>query len=280
MPKRAPKNQRTIYDLVLEDADLAEALQDRLDNADAASLYRDAGQRIKARLNNEHPEAINAKTDDGRDQWIVVDGYRFVAKTAARPAGKKVPAAGTSWKLDAYAIEDVRPAADPPATETVLMSVDGADDQPVKRPRRSKSNGAAADFSPHAFVGNPETPGLCGACHMREAHELHATAEQTSGRVMAELHPEIAPHLFVAVDRQDTCGECGRFADAPMHILPDVEQPAATIEISEAGDAATQVDEQLSPLAAGLIDEARRAPVDADDAREQAEAEARLAHRV
>lgn len=107
MPPRMPKNQRTIDDLVLEDPELAQALQECTQNELAALTYRGARKRVKDIITEEHPEAINAKTTDGRDRWVVVDGHRLLLKNAARPAGKNPPRAGLNWRVDIQRMNEV-----------------------------------------------------------------------------------------------------------------------------------------------------------------------------
>lgn len=101
---KAPRNQSTIDDLFIEDGELAEALQEVTLNELAATTYRGARKRVKDRLTEHHGAAINAKTADGRDRYVVVDGHRFLAKTATRPAGKNPPRAGVNWRLDVHKI--------------------------------------------------------------------------------------------------------------------------------------------------------------------------------
>lgn len=72
--------------------------------------------------------------------------------------------------------DDSEADEDEDETELVSMSVDGKDNQPVRRPR--SRNGAApssssADWAPHFFTLNDETPGLCGTCHYREDDAIH-----------------------------------------------------------------------------------------------------------
>lgn len=101
MPRqRNPKNQRTIDDLVIEDPALADALARATENEPAALAFREARQEVKKLVQTEHIDVINAITNDGRPRWAVVDGHRFLYKTAERPAGKKAPAAGVTTKLD------------------------------------------------------------------------------------------------------------------------------------------------------------------------------------
>lgn len=136
-------------------------------------------------------------------------------------------------------------AADQPDAEVTTMIVDG-EPAKVRRPRRNaSSNGASADWQPHAFLESTDTPGLCAKCHLRES---------------AEHHELVAlPHVFVTHDADDQCAWCHLAADNDRHA----------------------VDEGLSDLAKGLLEdvheEARRTPETEQEAEEQEAAEARLA---
>lgn len=99
---RQVKNQRTIDDVLIEDADLAEALAQVTENEPAARTYRDARQRVKTIIQDEHGDLINAQLENGRPRYGVVDGHRFTYQTALRPAGKKIPPPGTSTKLEIF----------------------------------------------------------------------------------------------------------------------------------------------------------------------------------
>lgn len=107
--KRAPVNQRTIDDLVLEDPDLAEALESVTQNELAAVAYREARHAVKTLIQTKHEDLINAKTDAGLPRYAVVDGHRFLYRTATRPAGKKAAAAGVTTKLEIHRI--IEPAS-------------------------------------------------------------------------------------------------------------------------------------------------------------------------
>jgi len=104
---RAPKNQRTIDDLVIEDPELDECLHDVTQNELAALTYRGSRKRAKDIISEKHPAAINAKTADGRDRWIVVGQHRFLYRNAERAAGKNPPRAGLNTKIDIQRIVEV-----------------------------------------------------------------------------------------------------------------------------------------------------------------------------
>lgn len=130
--KKPPKNQRTVFDIVIEDGELAEALAAVAELEPQAAAYREARQVVKKLIQTEHPDAINALTLDGHERWTVVEGYRFLYKTAERPAAKKVAAAGVTTVLDIRRLALEAPAGDVPATETVRMNVNG-EAAPVER---------------------------------------------------------------------------------------------------------------------------------------------------
>jgi CobQ-like glutamine amidotransferase family enzyme len=107
MPRpKVDKRQRTIDDLVLEDAELEDALQTVTDNESAAKAYREARQIVKTRMQTEHADAINQVLDNGRGRWNVCGGHRFLYQTARRPAGTKPAPAGTTTRLDIHRLAD------------------------------------------------------------------------------------------------------------------------------------------------------------------------------
>lgn len=99
------KNQRTIDDIVVEDPELAEALATVTENEEAAKAYREARHTVKTRIVTEHPEVINATLENGRPRFLVCDGHRMAYQTAERAAGSKPAPAGTTTKLEIYALE-------------------------------------------------------------------------------------------------------------------------------------------------------------------------------
>lgn len=108
MPRpRKNKAQRTIDDLVLEDPELAAALQDVTDLEKSAKDYRTARQTVKSLIVTNHPELINAVLEDGSPRFCVVDGHRFSYQTSEVPAGTvpKLAPARTSTHLDIHAME-------------------------------------------------------------------------------------------------------------------------------------------------------------------------------
>jgi hypothetical protein len=104
-PKKV-RNQRTIDDIVIEDPELAEALEQATENEEAAKLYRAARQTVKSRVVNEHPEVINAMLENGDARYFVVDGHRATYQTAERAAGTKPAPAGTTTRLEIYRLND------------------------------------------------------------------------------------------------------------------------------------------------------------------------------
>lgn len=100
------KAQSTIDDMRLEDPELAEALATVTENEEAAKAYRNARQTVKSRIVNEHPEVINAMLENGRARYFTCDGHRATYQTAERAAGSKPAPAGTTTRLEIYAMED------------------------------------------------------------------------------------------------------------------------------------------------------------------------------
>jgi hypothetical protein len=100
------KNQATIDDIRIEDPELADAMQTVTENEEAAKAYRAARQTVKSRIQNEHPELINATLENGRPRAFTCDNHRGFYQTAERAAGTKPAPAGTTTRLDIFELDE------------------------------------------------------------------------------------------------------------------------------------------------------------------------------
>lgn len=105
-----------------------------------------------------------------------------------------------AWAGAGAGADDSEADEDEDETELVSMSVDGKDNQPVQRPRSrngAKPSAAGAEWAPHFFALNDETPGLCGTCHYREEDAIHIHAAAGEGSDLSEaaqaLIDDLAP---------------------------------------------------------------------------------------
>lgn len=72
---------------------------------------------------------------------------------------------------------DQRPLTPPQEIEEARMSVDGLDNQRVRRPRRARAakedEKPSSGIVPHAYTADIDQPGFCLYCKQSEGNELH-----------------------------------------------------------------------------------------------------------
>lgn len=110
MPK-VDKRQATIHDLRIEDPELEEALQTRLDLDQMVKEWRQAGADIKKALVERHEAAINSDRDGVHSGFVICGNFRF------KPRRTKVEASivqktvntkeGSKWDpLEVFTLSD------------------------------------------------------------------------------------------------------------------------------------------------------------------------------
>lgn len=107
-PKK-DKRQSAFDDILIEDLELAKLIDEVIDGAAIAKRVRQANREIKLRLQEEHPDVINADADGMHSGWVNVLGRRIftgVIEVPEKTIASKVQSSSRKWVgLDPYKVD-------------------------------------------------------------------------------------------------------------------------------------------------------------------------------
>ena len=91
--------QSSLQDVRIEDPELEVQLEAIANTRVQAQTFREASKKAKARMKEEHADAINADRDGMHSGWVICGAFRFKARTAYREAKevKIKQSEGVTW---------------------------------------------------------------------------------------------------------------------------------------------------------------------------------------